>query len=260
MRRPCIGVDTTNLPDDPVGTKLSAKVGSTAGDKFDAVLDDLAAKLKTNGKKLSDAVSDLGKSNAGGGSSGGNAAGSGAYSNVTAIANAKFLTNLAASCTKDASLSDANVTYYRNCKQDTSIIDKNLVWSMGAGGLPNSGAGANAGPGVFGSATVSATNGITDVTVGQSCKFEFFEPVIPIIGITVNTATYTGQLGLGYFSFNGSPSDVITVTSGGMVSQYTMTDGKGNYLTMQYDTTKGSVMATVGAPTPIGGGKWFTCK
>ena len=62
-----LGVDTTNLPDDPVSSKFLATNGSTAGDKADKVLDDLAAKLKAGGKKLEDAVGDVAK----GGSSGG---------------------------------------------------------------------------------------------------------------------------------------------------------------------------------------------
>jgi hypothetical protein len=66
-----LGVDTTNLPDDPVGTKLTAKTGSAAGDKADAVLDALAASLKSSSKKLSDLVGDIGKGTTGGGTSGG---------------------------------------------------------------------------------------------------------------------------------------------------------------------------------------------
>jgi hypothetical protein len=61
-----LGVDTTNLPDDPVGTKLAAKTGSSAGDKFDAVLDDLAARLKGNGKTLADVAGDISKGSSGG--------------------------------------------------------------------------------------------------------------------------------------------------------------------------------------------------
>ena len=60
-----LGVDTTNLPDDPVGTKLTAKSGSVAGDAFDKVLDDIQAKLKAGGKKLSDIAGDLAKSGGG---------------------------------------------------------------------------------------------------------------------------------------------------------------------------------------------------
>ena len=67
-----LGVDTANLPDDPVGTKLTAKSGGVAGDAFDKVLDDIQAKLKAGGKKLSDIAADVAKS--GGGTSGGGSA------------------------------------------------------------------------------------------------------------------------------------------------------------------------------------------
>ena len=56
-----LGVDTTNLPDDPVGTKLIAKSGGVAGDAFDKVLDDIQAKLKAGNKKLSDIAADVAK-------------------------------------------------------------------------------------------------------------------------------------------------------------------------------------------------------
>ena len=45
-----------------MGTKLTAKSGSVAGDAFDKVLDEIQAKLKTAGKKLSDIAGDLAKS------------------------------------------------------------------------------------------------------------------------------------------------------------------------------------------------------
>ena len=61
-----LGVSVTDFPADPIGTKLVAKAGTTAGDKADAVLDDLAAKLKAAGKKLSDAVAAIPKASSGG--------------------------------------------------------------------------------------------------------------------------------------------------------------------------------------------------
>ena len=62
-----LGVDTTNLPDDPVGSKFVAASGATAGDKADKVLDDVAAKLKAGGKKLGDAEGDIAKGGGPGG-------------------------------------------------------------------------------------------------------------------------------------------------------------------------------------------------
>ena len=53
-------VDTSNLGDDPIGTKFAAKTGTSDGDKFDKILDDLKAKLGTAGKQLADAETDVG--------------------------------------------------------------------------------------------------------------------------------------------------------------------------------------------------------
>lgn len=64
-----LGVSVTDFPADPIGVKLTAKAGTVSGDKFDAVLDDLQAKLKAASKKLSDAVAEVAK--------GGSAAGAG---------------------------------------------------------------------------------------------------------------------------------------------------------------------------------------
>ncbi len=48
-----LGVDTSTLPDDLIGTKFVAKVGATAGDAFDKVLDDVKVKLTAAGLSLS---------------------------------------------------------------------------------------------------------------------------------------------------------------------------------------------------------------
>ncbi len=47
-----LGVDTTNLPDDLIGTKFVAATSSTPGGDFDKVLDDLKVKLNSKGKNL----------------------------------------------------------------------------------------------------------------------------------------------------------------------------------------------------------------
>lgn len=54
-----LGVDVTNLGDDPIGTKFVAKTAGGNGDKFDDVLDDLKVKLDKKGKKLDDAENDV---------------------------------------------------------------------------------------------------------------------------------------------------------------------------------------------------------
>ena len=51
-----LNVDVSNLPDDPITTRLLATNGAVKGDKFDAVLDEVQARLKTLGAKLSDAT------------------------------------------------------------------------------------------------------------------------------------------------------------------------------------------------------------
>lgn len=57
-----LGLAVTDFPDDPVSVKFTAKSGATTGDKVDALLDALAAKLKASGKKLDDAVGDVASS------------------------------------------------------------------------------------------------------------------------------------------------------------------------------------------------------
>ena len=54
-----LGVDTTNLPDDPVGATLVAAVSGGGGNAFDKVLDDIQAKLKLAGKTLSGAAGEV---------------------------------------------------------------------------------------------------------------------------------------------------------------------------------------------------------
>ena len=54
-----LGVDTTNLPDDPITTKFVAKNGTTAGDAFDKVLDDVKAKLTAIGLTIASAATKL---------------------------------------------------------------------------------------------------------------------------------------------------------------------------------------------------------
>jgi hypothetical protein len=55
-----LGVDVTNFPADPIGTKFVAKNGSTDGDAIDKLLDALKSKLGT--KSLADAETEINKS------------------------------------------------------------------------------------------------------------------------------------------------------------------------------------------------------
>jgi hypothetical protein len=54
-----LGVDISNLGDDPIGTRFAARTGTSDGDKLDKILDDLKAKLVTSGKQLADAEADV---------------------------------------------------------------------------------------------------------------------------------------------------------------------------------------------------------
>lgn len=53
------GVDTTHLPDDPIGSKLQAAHGSNAGDDQDAVLDRIQEKLKEHKTTLKNMEDDM---------------------------------------------------------------------------------------------------------------------------------------------------------------------------------------------------------
>jgi hypothetical protein len=54
-----LGVDTTNLPDDPITAKLAAKNGTTPGDAFDKVLDDIKTRLAAAGLTIASAAGKL---------------------------------------------------------------------------------------------------------------------------------------------------------------------------------------------------------
>lgn len=54
-----LGVDTTHLPDDLIGTKFVAQTSSGSGDDFDKVLDDLKVKLNSKGKNLEEAETEV---------------------------------------------------------------------------------------------------------------------------------------------------------------------------------------------------------
>lgn len=267
--RDTLGVDVTNLPDDPVGTRFSAKTTGSDGDSADKVLDDLKTRLAAKGKKLSDASGEITKTGSGSGSGGGtakpgDAVGKGAYSAVKAEDNATFLNTVASQCTKDPTLSDKDHDVWIKCKEvKTGAAKDNLVYAMWLGALPNTGTTVISGPGAATTGTVSSVSGLTDVAASDSCRTRILEPFIPIIAIQVKGSAYTGQLALGTFSFNGTDDDKIYVTPGGVVLQYVMTDGKGNKLMVSINTDKGTANSTVGSFSLSGSDssdKWFACQ
>jgi hypothetical protein len=69
-----LGVDVTNFPADPIGTKFVAKNGSTDGDAADKLLDALKTKLGT--KSLADAETEINKSTTSTGATGSTSTGS----------------------------------------------------------------------------------------------------------------------------------------------------------------------------------------
>ena len=54
-----LGVDTTNLPKNPLGDKFTPAIGNGAGDAADKVLDDLKLKLGSTGKTLATVVNEV---------------------------------------------------------------------------------------------------------------------------------------------------------------------------------------------------------
>jgi hypothetical protein len=59
-----LGMDVTNFPADPIGTKFTAKSGSTDGDAVDKILDALKTKLAS--KSLADAETEINATSTGG--------------------------------------------------------------------------------------------------------------------------------------------------------------------------------------------------
>ena len=124
-----LGVDVTNLPDDPVGTKFVATVGATAGDKADKVLDDIAAKLKAGGKKLADAVGDIAK--------GGSSASSGGT--TTAGAPGTLVVTNAVKATRNGSFSVGGALFKNtdssgfNGNTKDGLFETETSWENGTG-------------------------------------------------------------------------------------------------------------------------------
>ena len=265
-----LGLDTAALPTDLVGTKFVPKVGGTAGDAADQVLDALQAKLAALGKSLVDIGGEVAKGASVTPVATGSAVGKGIYLNVTAENNAAFLALLASKCVKDSVLSDAEHDVYKNCTHSNlDPAPTSLINNMYRGALPNDGTIKNAGgfvipisgPGLASVATVQSQVGMTGVTVGQSCKVNIVEPFIPFIALKTNDAdNYQAGGSAAFadrFNFRGSASDTIYVTPGGVVLQYNMTDSAGKKLSVQINTSTGKTSASVGN---FESGTFWTCE
>lgn len=253
-----LGLDTSALPEDLVGTPFVPKIGTTAGDAADQVLDALQAKLGTLGKTLAEVAGDVVKAAPTPTVTAGSAIGKGAYVNVTAEANAAFLALLPIKCVKDTDLSNAENIVYKNCNH--SNLDPaatSLIVNMFQGALPNDGTlknlGGNvipnSGPGVATAATVMGQSGLSGVSIGQSCKIQIVEPFIPFIALKTNDLDNYQAGGSSVFAdrfnFRGTAGDLIFVTPGGVVSQFAMTDTTGSVLAVQFDTSTGKATGSV---------------
>lgn len=169
-----------------------------------------------------------GGNSGGGGAGGGSAIGTGLYTAVTAQDSSGFLSLLNTACTTKTVISGG--TDYSNCTQPANAsYATNLVANMWMGGLPHqTGGSIVGGPSSYapGTAKVNSTQGsMAGVAVNDSCTVSIAEPYIPIVLVEAKGARYYAT-GIN-FNFNGTADDTISVTSGGVVSQYTMTNGQG---------------------------------
>jgi len=235
------------------------------GDADDKLLDTLAAALKAAGKAQSDldTAASTGASlkaalTVAGPSSG--AIGSGAYAQVTAKDSATFLALLPKACAVVTALADGSKTYSK-CKQDSSSFAVNLTAAMWFGGLPHpANGGIVSGPDTA-AAKVYLVNGLTDVTVGNSCKVAIAEPFIPIVLVEVRGTDWATVAGKP-FSFNGSVDDTVSVDKDGLVFEYTMTNSANYKLEMHpnltlFDPKTSGSEGVVGSP---GNASYFICQ
>lgn len=162
-----------------------------------------------------------------GGAGSGSAAGTGLYTAVTAQDSSSFLSLLNTACTVKTVVSGG--TDYSHCTQQAMApIATNLVYRMWMGGLPHqTGGSIVGGPSSYtpGTAIVSSNQGMAGIAVNDSCTVNIAEPFIPLVRVETSGVRYYAQ-GIN-FNFNGTANDSISVTSGGVVSQYTMTNGQG---------------------------------
>ncbi|TSA11429.1 MAG: hypothetical protein D4R79_09480 [Comamonadaceae bacterium] len=201
----------------------------------------------------------------GGAATVGSAIGGGLYSAVLAANNVNFLTLLNTACTSKTAISGA--TIYSNCTQPAAAaFSVNLTANMYLGGLPfQTGGSVESGPSSYSprTAKVSVVQGISGVAVNDSCTVRIAEPYIPIVPVETKGVRYyaTGV----NFSFKGTADDSITVTSSGVVSEYTMSNGQGGKIEVHpnlalFGATQSGTEAVVGT---VLNGMWtsyFMCS
>lgn len=194
----------------------------------------------------------------------GSAIGSGLYTAVTPQASSDFLSLLNTACTTKTVVPGG--TDYSHCTQVAmASLATNLVAKMWLGGLPHqTGGSIVGGPLSSGGAKISSNSGMANVALNDTCTVSIWEPFIPLVGVQTNGARYYAS-GI-EFNFKGTANDTISVTSGGVVSQYTMTNGQGGKIEVHpnlalFGGGQSGTEAVVGSVD--NGGVWanfFICK
>ena len=174
-------------------------------------------------------------------------AATGLYSAVTEQANSDFRSLLETACGFQGFRFDGSRSYLE-CKQDSSSPETDLLAKMLTGGLPHQiGSDIVSGPTSLspGTATVTSNQGMPGVNVGDSCSVVIDASAVPVrVSVTVRGGPYFPQTDAAAFSFRGggkgtdysetniysSYSNSVQISSGGVVSEYDMTNSLGNRL------------------------------
>lgn len=197
--------------------------------------------------------------------SAGSAIGTGLYSAVLPADNAAFLALLNTACSVKTALSDG--TLYAQCTQPANAsFASNLTANMYVGGLPHqTGGNVVSGPSSYAPSTakVNFNQGMAGVALNDSCTASIAEPYIPIVPVETKGVRYFAS-GVN-FNFKGTADDSITVTSAGVVSEYTMTNGQGSKIEVHpnlalFGATQSGTEAVVGSVVNGGWTNYFLCK
>lgn len=197
--------------------------------------------------------------------SAGSAIGSGLYTAVLPADNAAFLALLNTACSAKTTLSDG--TLYAQCTQPANAsFASNLTANMYVGGLPHqTGGSVVSGPSSYAPSTakVNSNQGMAGVALNDSCTVSIPEPYIPIVLAEVKGARYYAA-GIN-FNFRGTGDDTITVTSAGVVNEYTMTNGQGGKIEVHpnlalFGAGQSGTEAAVGSVANGGWTNYFLCK
>lgn len=187
----------------------------------------------------------------------GSAVGSGLYSAVLPADSAAFLALLDSACATKSTLGGGGTTYGK-CTQNGGAYATNLVANMWTGGLPHQTGGS-----IVSGPTSHAPGTAKVDSSSDNCTVVINEPYLPILEVARNGSAAFPSAS---FTFRGTDNDTITVTGGGVVSEYTMTDGAGHKIEVHpnltlFNATSSGSEAVVGSVD--GSGMWssyFICK